>query len=266
MFWDKTLFLIMPLSNQLYKWVPVNLLLVVTLAVVLPGTRIFNNCHIFSTQGIFLTFRPDPFVTVTFNAPTGSFDSGDRVEYDLTLKNIASTTTAHSLSIVVTFEALDTSRLNVTCSRGSPTFNATRKESKLSFSSVAPSQNIRCNYASYLEDRLSPKQLISQVVAVEYYSTAVGNDPQNFASYKEKRHANLTTKSINTTILASQNAQTLQAGDPVNFTLHLQLPECKTNLSVVIDLPTVPGNVIDLSRRRRDPTGVELSREAAGER
>ena len=205
-------------------------------------------------------------MTVTFNAPNGSFDSGDKVEYDLTLKNVAPTTTAHSLSIVVTFEALDIGRLNITCSRGSPSFNVTRKESKLSISSLAPSQNIHCNYASYLEDHLGPKQLISQTVAVEYYSTAVGNNPQNFASYKEKRRANFTTKSINTTILASQNAQQLQAGDPVNFTLLLQLPECKTNLSVVIDLPTVPGNVIELSRRRRGATGLGNSSEAAGER
>ena len=94
----------------------------------------------------------------------------------------------------------------------------------------------------------------------------VGNDPQNFASYKEIRLANITTKSINTTILAGQNAQELQAGDPVNFTLRLQLPECETNLSVVLDLPIVPGNVIDLSRRRRDATVEGISSKAAGER
>ena len=84
----------------------------------------------------------------------------------------------------------------------------------------------------------------------------VGNKPENFASYKEKQLANLTTKSINTTILASQNAEKLQAGDPVNFTLRLQLPECKTNLSVVVDLPAVPANVIDLSRNKRDVTKI----------
>lgn len=205
-------------------------------------------------------------MSVTFNAPVGSFDSGDRVEYNLTLRNTAAITTAHSLTIVVTFQAIDTNRINVTCSRGTPSLNATNKESKLSISTVTPSQNIHCNYATYLLDRLSPKQLISQMVAVEYYSVDVGNKPQNFASYKEKRYANLTTKSINTTFLASQNAQTLQAGDPVNFTLHLQLPECKTNLSVVIDLPTVPASVIDLSRRRRDATGIRISSEVAGER
>lgn len=213
-----------------------------------------------------MTFRPDPFVTVLFNAPTGSFDGGDRVEYDLTLENIDSTTTAHSLSIVVAFDALDTSRLNITCSRGSPTFNATTKESKLSISSLAPSQDIHCSYASILLGRLSPKQLISQMAAIEYYSVDVGNKPQNFASYKEKKYANLTTKSINTTILASQNAEKLQAGDPVNFTLHLQLPECKTNLSVVIDLPTVPANVIDLSRKRRDVSRIRIGSEVPGPR
>ena len=213
-----------------------------------------------------MTFRPEPFVTVNFDPPTGSFDGGDRVEYDLTLENIDPTTTAHSLSVVVTFEALDTSRLNVTCSRGTPTFNVTTQESILSVSSLAPSQSIQCSYASILLGRLSPKQLISQMVAVEYYSSAVGNLPDNFASYKEEKLANLTTKSINTTILASQNAEKLQAGDPVNFTLHLQLPECKTNLSVVVALPAVPTNVIDLSRNRRDLTGATSGSEVVGPR
>lgn len=208
-----------------------------------------------------MTFRPDPFVTVSFIPPTGSFDGGDRVEYDLTLENIDPTTTAHSLSIVVTFEALDTSRLSVTCSRGTPTFNVTTQESILSISSLAPSQNIQCSYVSVLLGRLSPKQLISQMVTVEYYSSDVGNRPDNFASYKEKKLANLTTKSINSTILASQNAEKLQAGDPVNFTLHLQLPECETNLSVVVDLPAVPANVIDLSRKRRDVTRMRSGSE-----
>jgi len=208
-----------------------------------------------------LTFRPDPFVTVSFTPPTGSFDGGDRVEYDLTLENIDPTTTAHSLSIVVTFEALDTSRLSVTCSRGTPTFNVTTQESILSISSLAPSQNIQCSYVSVLLGRLSPKQLIPQMVTVEYYSSDVGNRPDNFASYKEKKLANLTTKSINSTILASQNAEKLQAGDPVNFTLHLQLPECETNLSVVVDLPAVPANVIDLSRKRRDVTRMRSGSE-----
>lgn len=208
-----------------------------------------------------MTFRPDPFVTVSFTPPTGSFDGGDRVEYDLTLENIDPTTTAHSLPIVVTFEALDTSRLSVTCSRGTPTFNVTTQESILSISSLAPSQNIQCSYVSVLLGRLSPKQLISQMVTVEYYSSDVGNRPDNFASYKEKKLANLTTKSINSTILASQNAEKLQAGDPVNFTLHLQLPECETNLSVVVDLPAVPANVIDLSRKRRDVTRMRSGSE-----
>ena len=208
-----------------------------------------------------MTFRPDPFVTVSFTPPTGSFDGGDRVEYDLTLENIDPTTTAHSLSIVVTFEALDTSRLSVTCSRGTPTFNVTTQESILSISSLAPSQNIQCSYVSVLLGRLSPKQLIPQMVTVEYYSSDVGNRPDNFASYKEKKLANLTTKSINSTILASQNAEKLQAGDPVNFTLHLQLPECETNLSVVVDLPAVPANVIDLSRKRRDVTRMRSGSE-----
>ena len=211
-----------------------------------------------------MTFRPDPYVTVSFNPPNGSFDGGDRVEYDLTLENIDPTTTAYSLSIVVTFEALDTSRLNATCSRGTPTFNVTTQEAILTISSLAPSQNIHCSYASILQGRLSPKQLISQMVAIEYYSLDVGNIPENFASYKEKKLASLTTKSIDTTILASQDAEELEAGDPVNFTLRLELPECETNLSVVIDLPAVPENVIDLSRKRRDVSrirsGIEVVR------
>ena len=183
------------------------------------------------------------------------------MEYDLTLENTDSTTTAHSLSIVVTFEALDTSRFNVTCSRGTPTFNITTQEAILSISSLGPSEDIHCGYASILQGRLSPEQLITQMAAIEYYSLDVGNRPENFASYKENKLASLTTKSINTTISASQNAEKLQAGDPVNFTLQLQLPECETNLSVVFNLPAVPVNVIDLSRKRRDVSRIRSDSE-----
>ena len=185
-------------------------------------------------QGTFLTYRPSPFVSVTFEPIAGSFDAGDKVLYALTVKNVAQSTTAHDVSILAAFEALDANRVSVTCSTGSPTFNAISRESTLVISSIAPSQTVSCNYESYLQDRLSPKRLISQTVVVEYYSLPSGSRPAMSASYKEKRHVNLTTKPINTTIVASQNAEELQAGDPVNFTLHLQLPECVTNLSVAI--------------------------------
>ena len=221
---------------------------------------------VFFQQGTFLTFRPDPFVSVTFAPPMGSFDAGDRVQYDLTLKNNDQSTTAHELSMLVTFQGIDTNRVYISCSSGSPTFNATRRESKLFISSIAPSQTVYCNYTSFLQDRISPKRLISQMVTIEYYSMPVSNSPQNFASYKEKRHANLTTKPINTTILASQNAEMLQAGDPVNFTLHLEFPECVTKLNVGFNLPAVPRSVIDLFRKRRDVTGQDLGSEETGHR
>lgn len=196
----------------------------------------------------------------------GSFDAGDRVQYDLTLKNNDQSTTAHELSMLVTFQGIDTNRVYISCSSGSPTFNATRRESKLFISSIAPSQTVYCNYTSFLQDRISPKRLISQMATIEYYSMPVSNSPQNFASYKEKRHANLTTKPINTTILASQNAEMLQAGDPVNFTLHLEFPECVTKLNVGFNLPAVPRSVIDLFRKRRDVTGQDLGSEETGHR
>ena len=204
-------------------------------------------------------------MSVTFDPPVGSFDAGDKVQYDLTLKNVDQSTTAHELSMVVTFEALDTNRVNIACSRGAPTFNATSRESKLFISSIAPSKTVDCNYAFFLQDRISPKRVISQSVTVEYYSMPVGSN-QQLASYKERRHANLTTKPINTTIIASQNAQTLQAGDPVNFTLHLQFPECVTNLIVAFNLTTVPVSVIDLSRRKRDLTGLDVIHGEDGHR
>ena len=99
------------------------------------------------------------------------------------------------------------------------------------------------------------------MVTVEYYNKDVGNNPQNAASYNEKRHANITTKPIDTSILSSKNADKLEAGDPVNFTVQLQLPECETNLSVVVDLPTVPESVIDLARKRRSSQGIGIESE-----
>lgn len=205
-------------------------------------------------------------MAVTFQPPIGSFDAGDRVQYNLTLRNNDKTTTAHDLSIVVTFEALDTNRIYITCSRGSPTFNDISRESTLFISSIAPSQSVDCNYTSFLQSRIIPERLISQTVAIEYYSVPPSNAPQQLASYKERQHANFTTEPINTTIVPSQNAEELQAGDPVNFTLHLQIPECVTNLTAIFDLPSVPLSVIDLSRRKRDASLSGIDSEDAGSR
>lgn len=203
-------------------------------------------------QGTFLTIRPPPFLSVTFEVLAGSFDAGDRVEYNLTLSNIAQSTTAHDLSVLATFEAIDGNRVYRTCSSDSVSFNNRTLESQLFISNMDPSNTISCNYVSFIKDHISPKKLVSQIVAVEYYSLSAVNRPLTAASYKEKRFANVTTKPINTTAVTSQNAEQLQAGDPVNFTFYLQLPECVTNLSVDFQLPTVPRNVIELFRRRRD--------------
>lgn len=219
-------------------------------------------CFSLILQASFLTFRPLPYVTVSFQAPANdSFDAGDRVEYELILNNIDSTISAYSLSVIVSFETVDTNSLNTSCSGGTPKFNATTKQSRLFITPLAPSQSIHCKYESRLQARISPKQLISQMVTVEYYNKDVGNNPQNAASYNEKRHANITTKSIDTSILSSKNADKLEAGDPVNFTVQLQLPECETNLSVVVDLPTVPESVIDLARKRRSLQGIGIESE-----
>ena len=219
-------------------------------------------CFSLILQASFLTFRPLPYVTVSFQAPANdSFDAGDRVEYELILNNIDSTISAYSLSVIVSFETVDTNSLNTSCSGGTPKFNATTKQSRLFITPLAPSQSIRCKYESRLQARISPKQLISQMVTVEYYNKDVGNNPQNAASYNEKRHANITTKPIDTSILSSKNADKLEAGDPVNFTVQLQLPECETNLSVVVDLPTVPESVIDLARKRRSLQGIGIESE-----
>ena len=205
-------------------------------------------------QGTFLTFRSDPFVEIAFVSPIGSFDGGDRVEYDLTLRNVASdsSTMAHAISVIVSFNALDMSRVFINCNQGSSTFNATRQESVLSIASLDKSQTIFCNYTSFIQDHVSPEELITQRVTVQYYNRPLSGSPPNFASYVENREANVTIASINTTIIASENADQLLAGDPVNFTLYLQLPECVTTLAVFVDLPNVSSDVIALSRRRRD--------------
>ena len=205
-------------------------------------------------------------MAVTFQPPVGSFDAGDRVQYNLTLRNNDTTTTAHHLSVVVTFEALDTNRVFISCSAGSLAFNHISGESTLSISSIAPSHSVDCNYTSFLQNRISPERLISQTVDIEYYSLPLSNAPPQLASYKERQHANFTTKPINTTIATSQNAEELQAGDPVNFTLHLQIPECVTNLTAVFNLPSVPLSVIDLSRRKRDASLLGIDSEDAGRR
>ena len=213
--------------------------------------------NLLTHQGTFLTIRPPPFLSVTFEVLAGSFDAGDRVEYNLTLSNIAQSTTAYDLSVLATFEAIDGNRVYRTCSSDSVSFNNGTLESQLFISNMGPSNTISCNFVSFIKDHISPKKLVSQTVAVEYYSLSAVNRPLTAASYKERRFANVTTKPINTTAVTSQNAEKLQAGDPVNFTFYLQLPECVTNLSVDFQLPTVPRNVIELFRRRRDAHSEE---------
>lgn len=99
-------------------------------------------------------------------------------------------------------------------------------------------------------NRIAPKQRISQRVSLEYYSLSHTSYPQR-SSYKELRHASITTKAIDTTVKTSRNAESLQAGDAVNFTFLLQIPECLTNLNTSFSVPTVPRNVIDLQQKKR---------------
>ncbi|CAH3166800.1 unnamed protein product, partial [Porites evermanni] len=243
------------LQASIYVSLPVHLAYA-TLPISLAPREGRNYTHN-SNQGTFLTIRPPPFLSVTFEVLAGSFDAGDRVEYNLTLSNIAQSTTAYDLSVLATFEAIDGNRVYRTCSSDSVSFNNGTLESQLFISNMGPSNTISCNYVSFIIDHISPNKLVSQTVAVEYYSLSAVNRPLTAASYKERRFANVTTKPINTTAVTSQNAEQLQAGDPVNFTFYLHLPECVTTLSVDFQLPTVPRNVIELFRRRRDAHSEE---------
>ena len=212
-------------------------------------------CFIFRLhfmQGTFLTQRPSPFVSVMFQPLAGTFDAGDMVKYDLTIKNTFTNSTAYNLSAVITFEALNSSRGYRNWCTGIPTYNVSSQESKLllTMAKLDPLEEVSCNFTSFLVNRIAPKQRISQTVSLEYYSLSHTSYPQR-SSYKELRNASITTKAIDTTVKTSGNAESLQAGDAVNFTFLLQIPECVTNLNVSFTVPTVPRNVIDLERKKK---------------
>lgn len=207
--------------------------------------------HKNSDQGTFLTQRPSPFVSVTFQPPTGSFDAGDVVQYILTLKNTFTNSTAYDLLVVITFEDLNTSRSYRNCSSGILTYNASSEESKLFVAKLDPLQTVSCNFTSFLQNHIGPKQSISQRATIEYYSLSFASYPHR-SSYKELRYAIITSKAIDTMVETSTNAESLQAGDEVNFTFYLQIPEGVTSLNVSFHLPNVSRSVIDLDRKRRD--------------
>lgn len=217
-------------------------------------------------QGTFLTQRPSPFVSVMFQPLAGAFDAGDVVKYDLTIKNTLANSTAYDLSAVITFEALNSSRGYRNCSRGIRIYNVSNQESKLFLNELDPLQEVSCTFTSFLVNRIAPKQRISQTVSLEYYSLSNTSYPQR-SSYKELRNASITTKAIDTTVKTSRNAESLQAGDVVNFTFLLQIPEGVTNLNVSFTVPTVPRNVIDLERKKkRDLTELLNFRNDVGYR
>lgn len=228
-------------------------------------------CFIFRLhfmQGTFLTQRPSPFVSVMFQPLAGAFDAGDMVKYDLTIKNTFTNSTAYNLSAVITFEALNSSRGYRNWCTGKPTYNVSSQESKLllTMAKLDPLEEVSCNFTSFLVNRIAPKQRISQTVSLEYYSLSHTSYPQR-SSYKELRNASITTKAIDTTVKTSGNAESLQAGDAVNFTFLLQIPECVTNLNVSFTVPTVPRNVIDLERKKkRDLTELLNFRNDVGYR
>lgn len=201
-------------------------------------------------QGTFLTQRPSSFVFVIFEPLAGSFDAGDMVKYNLTLVNRFTNSTAYDLSAVIAFEALNSSRSHRSCSTGTPTYNVSSQELKLFLSKLDPLERVSCTFTSFLRNDIAPKQRISQTVSLEYYSLSHTSHPQR-SSYKELRHTSITSKAIDTTVKTSRNAENLQAGDAVNFTFILQIPECVTNLNVSFSLPTVPRNVTDLQRKRK---------------
>ena len=190
-------------------------------------------------------------MSVTFQPPTGSFDAGDVVQYILTLKNTFTNSTAYDLLVVITFEDLNTSRSYRNCSSGILTYNASSEESKLFVAKLDPLQTVSCNFTSFLQNHIGPKQSISQRATIEYYSLSFASYPHR-SSYKELRYAIITSKAIDTMVETSTNAESLQAGDEVNFTFYLQIPEGVTSLNVSFHLPNVSRSVIDLDRKRRD--------------
>lgn len=213
-------------------------------------------------QAKVLTFRDPPYADVLFKAPFGSFDAGDRVAYNLTVKNTAggiSPPSAIDLNIDITLRVLDwnSSRLTVHCDTGVVTLNTSLQSVRVAVGTLAAEDKVFCDITSFLVNLVSPNQRISQEAVVEYYGLPSAKRPANYASYMETVRADIFVSPVNAMISTDDNAMNLTSGQQFDYRILLGFPECVTSLQVIVTMPTF----LHVPRRRKR----ELKQSSLGE-
>ena len=211
-------------------------------------------------QGTFLTFRPEPYVKLTSSSPSGFYDAGDKVQFSFTVTNFATGEAppkAFDVTLSISTDILDMNKTtNINCDKGNSSLDAASGTVLIKVPAIGPTEKAACTISSFVKARIAPSYVAKQSAKLEYFNSVTAGRPSNYASYVEYASAEIRIAPVDATILASQNAQQLMAGDQVNFTVSLKIPECETRFRVVMNLPVVQQDVID-RRRKRGALGLD---------
>lgn len=146
--------------------------------------------------------------------------------------------------------SLDNTTVSVNCDRGTLTLTLSNSSGLLDIGDLTHSQSFYCNITGRVIANVSPNQDISPVVQYTYYVTSKPR-PAESIKYHTVISARTRIAAINTTITASPNAQRLMAGEDLDFSLRLLIPECMTQLAITVTMPTLSLVGTRFERQRR---------------
>ena len=205
-------------------------------------------------QVSFLTFRPPTYIHVHYTSQPSVVDAGDDVEFNATIVNTGAgsdTHTAYDFNMRLEFKSLIMASVTLHCSKGSIHMNTpSAAMATVNIGDLAYGKEVYCNITGRVVASVPPEEDVSPVIGYTYFSTP-GSRPAGSVSYNITVLAKTLVASINTNVTASQNAQTLLAGEDLSFTVRLRIPECVTQLAVMVTMPALSLAGTRFERKRR---------------
>ncbi|XP_031561262.1 uncharacterized protein LOC116297218 [Actinia tenebrosa] len=236
---------------------------------ILPNKVVPHNGGLYNTSfygAKFYTFRPPPYVQAIYTSSPRVLDAGDKVAFDLTVKhngNASDTPPAYNLQMTLKFPSLDNTNVSVNCNKGSPSLNLLTSSGLLVIGDLLYGQSFYCNITGRVVAQVSPNQDISPVIQYTYYPTTTPRLAQSI-HYHTLIRAHTLIAAINTTVTASPNAQRLLAGEDLDFSLRLLIPECVTQLALTVTMPTLSLVGTGFERQRRSILIHDKTKQISG--
>lgn len=193
-----------------------------------------------------LTFRPDPFLTLTFNSETtGEFDSGDVLNYTLVVRNVGVGNvqpTAYSMMVAISLANTPFKDSTIVCNQGAvATFpTGTLYTLKVQKTLFFFNEQLKCNVTTTL-NTVVPSQTI-QLQANLVYHCLPTNLQHHYGSYSSRDEVDVKIKPLSMKLYSSGSVSQVLTGDILEFNTKITLPEVTTKLKVEYRIPTIASN------------------------